>query len=280
MHTFSMNEVSELVNGLNIITKINCVLYDKDFRILHNYSANMCPFCALVRTNGDCHNKCLASDLKGFSGALSTGQPYSYRCHMGLTETVAPIVCDDEIVGFMMMGQNLRGEDYETVKKRVKEFPDESKRDLMLKELDKMRFVSDEDINALIEIVGVCTEYLRMKKLIKYKEMPLGESLKNYILEHIRDEITVNTLCREFKMSKSSLYLLAKKTFGLGVTDYIRKVRMEQAAVLLRETDDAISVVAERVGYLDSNYFTKAFHKHYAASPKAWRQQKVNTDKK
>ena len=76
----------------------------------------------------------------------------------------------------------------------------------------------------------------------------------------------------EFKMSKSSLYLLSKEAFGKGITEYVEELRIEKAKEMLRTTGDPVSSVAEQVGYSDSNYFTKVFKKHTQATPSMWRK--------
>ena len=108
--------------------------------------------------------------------------------------------------------------------------------------------------------------------LIKFRETPPAVLLKNYIAEHISDELDIKKMCREFKMSKSSLYLLSSESFGKGITEYIRGVRIDAAKELLTNTDDPISVIAEKVGYNDSNYFTKVFKKYTAKTPGEWRK--------
>ena len=191
---------------------------------------------------------------------------------MGLTETVTPIICEDSIVGYIMMGQKLMREDCETVKDNVEKFPDKSKREDMLKALDKMKYTSSEELNATCNLVEMCASYLRMKKLIKFRETPPAVLLKNYISEHISDELDIKKMCREFNMSKSSLYLLSSESFGKGITEYIRDVRIDEAKELLTSTDEPISVIAEKVGYNDSNYFTKVFKKYTAKTPGEWRK--------
>ena len=273
MLSFNMEEISSILNDINLITKVKFDLYDKDFNILHGENQNMCEFCELVRTCSECYKKCIESDRSGFFNSQNKRCAYTYKCHMGLTENITPIICDESIVGYIVMGQKLMKEDVECVERQIESFPDLSQRASLLDALKKMRYTSKKELDAVCNLVEMCASYLRMKKLIKFRETPVEFLIKNYVDEHISDELDIKTLCRAFKMSKSSLYSLSSEKFGMGITEYVRKVRMETAKDMLLNTEESISTVAERVGYNDSNYFTKVFKKHNNLSPCEWRRK-------
>jgi AraC-like DNA-binding protein len=266
-----MEEISAILNDINLITRVKFDLYDGNFNILHGEGKNMCEFCSLVRLCPECREKCKESDLNAFRRSQETKKAYTYKCHMGLTETVTPIICDGNIVGYIMMGQKLMGEDVDAVKRNVESFPDEKSREKMRDALAKMKFTDIEELNAARKLVEICASYLHMKKLIKYRETPLSVLLDSYIGEHLRDELDVKKMCKEFKMSKSSLYLVSYESFGMGITEYIREKRLGCAKELLRTTEAPISEIAESVGYTDSNYFTKVFKKSTGVTPSKWR---------
>jgi AraC-like DNA-binding protein len=276
---FRMEEISELIDNVNIITRVNCVLYDKDFHILHNSKDSMCRFCSKVREDEACRRRCLESDMRGFTEALKKKGPYRYRCHMGLTETVTPILYEDMVVGFMMVGQNLLREDAERVRANVAACADARRREALLHELSQMRYTTDAELCAMTKVVEMCVSYLYMKKLIRIKETPLPLLLKQYIETHLSEPLDVKSLCREFNMSKSGLYLLSREALGQGVTEYVRERRMERAKELLVETAASVSDVADLVGYGDTNYFTKVFKKHTSFTPSAWRREAQRTKK-
>ena len=281
MLSFDMEEISAILNDINLITKVKFDLYDKDFKILHGENKNMCGFCSLVRSCPECHKKCMESDRNGFLRSEKTFRAYTYKCHMGLTETVTPIICDDSIVGYIMIGQKLMREDLEEVKRNIEKFPDSTKRDEMLQTLKKMKYTDQDELKAMCNLVEMCASYLRMKKLIKFRETPPEILIKNYVSQNLSEELDMKKLCREFKMSKSSLYILSSNAFGKGITEYVRDKRIEIAMDMLLNTDYPISSVAANVGYSDSNYFTKVFKKYTGKTPIEWRKaQKGHMSKK
>lgn len=57
----------------------------------------------------------------------------------------------------------------------------------------------------------------------------------------------------------------------MSFTAYVTKVRMEEAARLLRETDEKTYRIAEATGFSDPNYFSYVFKRHFGLSPSKFR---------
>ena len=100
----------------------------------------------------------------------------------------------------------------------------------------------------------------------------LVEQAKAYIAGHYADgDLSVETLCSHIHLSPTYFSTLFKREMGLSFTAYVTQVRMEEAARLLRETDEKTYRVAERTGYADPNYFSYVFKKQFGLSPSKFR---------
>ncbi|USF26840.1 HTH-type transcriptional activator RhaR [Firmicutes bacterium ASF500] len=100
----------------------------------------------------------------------------------------------------------------------------------------------------------------------------LVEQAKTYIAGHYADgDLSVETLCSHIHLSPTYFSTLFKREMGLSFTAYVTQVRMEEAARLLRETDEKTYRVAERTGYADPNYFSYVFKKQFGLSPSKFR---------
>ncbi len=78
-------------------------------------------------------------------------------------------------------------------------------------------------------------------------------------------------LAEEFSVSPSYLSGLFRKEVGVTLTDYIHKVRIDHSLILLNTSAFSIQEIAEQVGFLDVNYFTRTFKKYHGISPKKYR---------
>jgi len=81
------------------------------------------------------------------------------------------------------------------------------------------------------------------------------------------DRFGVSELARKIGMSRSNLLRKVKKNTKLSVSQFIRKVRLENAKKMLRETSFTVSEISYKVGFSSSSYFVKCFHEYYGYSP-------------
>lgn len=97
-----------------------------------------------------------------------------------------------------------------------------------------------------------------------------------YLLKYIEtnfNTITLSELAAFFNYSERQLQRILKKSTGLSFRDIIQKLKMNQAAALLRNPDLPISYIAEKLGYASVNNFRQIFKKYYELSPQEYREQ-------
>ena len=99
------------------------------------------------------------------------------------------------------------------------------------------------------------------------------DSVLEYISKNYTDKITTATLADMCFLSEAHFCRFFKGAVGKSCMEYINQYRVEKAAVLLRNTQDSISYIAERVGFEDINYFSRTFKKIKGLTPGAFRRE-------
>ena len=84
---------------------------------------------------------------------------------------------------------------------------------------------------------------------------------------------TVERLAREVGMSRSAFAARFTQLVGEAPLQYLTRWRMTQAAELLREREDSVPAIAERVGYRNAAAFMKAFARVEGVGPGAYRRK-------
>lgn len=77
----------------------------------------------------------------------------------------------------------------------------------------------------------------------------------------------VTELADATNMSRSNLLRKIKKLTGLSVSQFIRKIRLENAMELLKEGNTTISEISYQVGFNSTSYFIKCFREEYGYPP-------------
>jgi AraC-like DNA-binding protein len=76
------------------------------------------------------------------------------------------------------------------------------------------------------------------------------------------------TLCDHFHIGKTKLYEILRQSYGCGLGEHLRKLRMEHAKMLLEEHPEmSISEIATACGYENYNYFSRLFKRHFDVTP-------------
>jgi len=81
-------------------------------------------------------------------------------------------------------------------------------------------------------------------------------------------EFSVEDFAESMHMSRGHLYKKLKSMTGLNPSQFVRNVRLEEAAKLLADKHDTVSRIAYQVGFNNLSYFTKSFKEKYGVAPR------------
>ena len=96
-----------------------------------------------------------------------------------------------------------------------------------------------------------------------------------YISQHLdNEEYTVDLLASDIGMSCASLYKKMQQMLGITPSDFMRAVRLKQAANLLTETTDPINHIADAVGFKTARNFSLCFKHMFGVTPTEYRSGK------
>ena len=96
--------------------------------------------------------------------------------------------------------------------------------------------------------------------------------IEKEIRNNYGENLTLRELSRKYYVNPSYLGQMFKKKYDQSFKDYLCYVRIDEAAKQLINTDEKISVIAERVGYRDPDYFLTKFTQVMGVSPAKYRK--------
>jgi LacI family transcriptional regulator len=100
---------------------------------------------------------------------------------------------------------------------------------------------------------------------------PKISAVVRFIRDHAAERITVSDVLRAVPMARTLLERKFKQFFGHTPHEYIQRVRLDRAKMLLNSTDLPVGAIAERLGFEYSEYLSVAFKRATGLTPKSYR---------
>jgi AraC-like DNA-binding protein len=131
---------------------------------------------------------------------------------------------------------------------------------------------SMEATRALLQLLLIDLARLLSPEKLKPTAAPLLREVLAIIDRRFAEpRLSLAEVARAAGRSTSHVSALVRGQTGLTVVEWITERRMEEARRRLRETDEDVGIVAERVGYLDPAYFARVFRRVHGLSARDFR---------
>lgn len=121
----------------------------------------------------------------------------------------------------------------------------------------------------LRRLKGIVNDLFEQKAAIQMSDKQI---LCEEIVQHIKNNFSDATLClaslaKQFCVSERFVYNAVMEVTGMNVSNFMAQCRMQEAARLLRDTDENVSSIAEKCGYPVESTFYRNFKKYYHMTP-------------
>ena len=125
------------------------------------------------------------------------------------------------------------------------------------------------DLNAADEPIETiqASDEKEEQAILNPQDQAFVEKATRFVLDNLSDtDFTIDRLCREMAMSRTLFYGKLKTLTGQGPQDFMRLIRLEQAAMFLKQGDSVLDV-SVKAGFVNVKYFSTVFKKHFGVSP-------------
>jgi AraC-like DNA-binding protein len=247
------------------------------WQLAHHGKKHENPFCALLAENPATLAVCLQAhqDMIEHTGIL----PHTVTCPFGLTETAVPIKLGEQTIGFLRIGQVLR---------HMPAKADTTKANRQLercgvpfageirKAWEKNPLIPPDKYNATVRLLAFFADQLSAlsNQLVTEKsnaEPPLVLRAREYIDKHRTEELSLADVAKASGASVFHFCKLFHKATGLKFTDYVARVRLEDARTRLLNPNLRISEIAYDVGFQSLTQFNRTFKRVFGQSPSGFR---------
>ncbi|MBW6472048.1 MAG: substrate-binding domain-containing protein [Anaerolineaceae bacterium] len=121
------------------------------------------------------------------------------------------------------------------------------------------------------ETVIHITNALEQKRKLNQEAKKLVRQAMSYIHEHFSEQISRQDLATLVNISEDYMTFCFRQELGISPIKYLQRFRINQAKMLLKASQKSITEIAFEVGFLDSGYFSRIFHRETGVSPGEYR---------
>lgn len=278
--SFDLTKLRSLLQDFYNLTQIRITVFDDTFHELVSYPEQLPAFCQIIRSTETGRQKCRECDDNACRVAARRRSLYTYKCHAGLMESIAPIIMSNIVIGYLFFGHIFSYPGFEDGWAEISKCC--SHYDCDMESLKSAcfhhPFVPEAYISSSSHIMQAVASYLCMERLVSLRQQELPVQIDEYILAHFTEDIDAVSIAAHFQIGKTKIYEVAKESYGIGIAEYIRKLRIEKAKQLLSEQSDlSLSEIASLCGFSDYNYFITVFRRLTGMPPRLYQKQQNST---
>jgi AraC-like DNA-binding protein len=248
------------------------------WQLAHHGKKQENPFCAMLAENPATLAVCLQAheEMIQHTGEL----PHTVTCPFGLTETAVPVKLGTQIVGYLRIGQVLR---HMPAKSDTRKVTRELERcgvrfyGQIRKAWEKNPLMPPDRYNAVVRLLTFFADQLsalsnRLATERNNSEPPLVLKAREYIDKHKTEELSLADVAKAAGASVFHFCKVFHKSTGLKFTDYVARVRLEDARTRLLNPNLRISEIAYDVGFQSLTQFNRTFKRVFGQSPTEFRE--------
>lgn len=145
-----------------------------------------------------------------------------------------------------------------------------------ISELITFRSISNQDNktgkSVFVDKIYGLISLLTMLKCNILEKGIVGQVCK-YVINHVENDISLVAVADTLYVNKTYLSEIFSQKIGISFTEYVSGVKMERAKILIRLEDIKSYEIAERLGFKDTEYFSKVFKKCTGMTPTEYRKK-------
>ena len=247
------------------------------WQLEHQGKKNENPFCAMLAERPATLSVCLQAhqDIIDHTGLI----PHTVTCPFGLTETAIPVKLGAQIIGYLRIGQVLRHAPAKSDSPKVsRELERHGVRFTgeLRKAWERTPMIPPQKYNATVRLLAFFADQLSglSNQLVMEKnnaEPPLVLKAREYIDKHKAEEVSLADVAKAAGASVFHFCKVFHKSTGLKFTDYVARVRLEDARNRLLNPNLRVSEIAYDVGFQSLTQFNRTFKRVFGQSPTEFR---------
>lgn len=269
----------------------------KSLNIPYLWMQHGCEYCSVVKKCGR-EPRCMRQkQLVMWKLRRGGTQPFFGVCYMGVCEYILPVMQSGRLLAVVFASgitQEDRAESEEKVHLAAQRAPQARREELLsgyeafaresTVTREMLRYFAELASERILRASAGLTSADAGDPYAAVESVREGRArsgtvraILGYIEASLPRTIALSDISAVFFMSEGHLCRLFRQEMGMSIMAYVKRMRMQMAARLLRDSSESISAIAARVGVSDPNYFCRAFRSVMGCAPSEYRVRELNS---
>lgn len=268
---YNTEKISRALDDFYSVTGVNITIRGADLAPLPIYLGKRRGprFCEAIVNLSNGRSACGCSDARLVEQCAQSKQAEWHICHAGLTDIAVPLFVEDEIIGYIILGQMRNDADFSQLEDRLAEL--DLPLDKMREYYDELKYFDSENTQSIINVAVMLAKYILLEGMLTPKYSDKIDKATRYINENLTNDLSIQSIAESINISKSVLYRDFRKYFNCTVNEYVNALRVDRAALLLAESEMSVEEIAGATGFSSSSYFGKTFKRIKGVTPVKFR---------
>lgn len=257
----------------------------------YEWKTHSCAYCSAVKA-AMTEERCMRQKEVALRRLKQGGvRPYFGVCFMGVCDYLQPVFCEGSLVAIVFASAVTREDEAaarEKAARRIRRTGGGIEEEPLLKAFDAFASRSRTTRGRLRFFAELVAEKIERDahyhsnsvhppqgqypvEAVRKRNAGLSSAIVTYIDRCYSSKLTLKGLSSIFFISEGHLCRLVRRETGMSVMNYVRRLRIEEAARELARSDKPIHDVARQVGFTDVNYFCRCFRASMGQTPSAYR---------
>jgi len=250
----------------------------ESWQLPHHRQRKENPFCALLAERSKACAACL--QVQQALAEKATDNAASVTCQAGLCDTAVPVRMGNQLLGFLHTGQVLRTKptaaQFEKLAQLFAQWGLQGETEKLKAAYLNTRVMTNKEHDSVVKLLTIFAEHLSMvtnQIMVQKKnaEPPMITRAKQFIHEHHAEDLSLGQVAKAVNTSTFYFCKMFKKFTGINFTEYLSRMRIENARNLLLNPNLRISEIAYEVGFQSLTHFNRVFKKLVGQSPTEFR---------
>ena len=251
-------------------TGINISVLDADFNTIANLEDAHNIYCCYIKSSRNGKRACAHSDNTLLNKCRQSRSPEMHICHAGLLDIAMPVIHNDTIIAYVIMGQMRVATVFRDLAPHI------DKLGLSIQALsdiyEKQPCYDKTRTQAIANLAVMLTKYILLENILTPNISKTIDTAEQFINNNLQKELTIQDISKGTNISKNILYKDFHTCYNCTVKEYINNKRIEKSVELLTNTELSIEEISQAIGFSSAAYFSKLFKLQKGIPPLKYRK--------